>query len=205
MYVLYIWDSIFVNRFTCTILLNSICKWHHMILVSLYQTSLSMTISRIIHVAHIALFFSFEETVIFHCKYEPHILYLFLHWGIFSCFCLLTIVSSATTDFGNHVSFQIMVFSGYMPKSKITISYGTSSFYSFKNLHTVRHNCATELNWYCFPLWLYQSIFSPTMYEASLFSTPSPAFIVCWFFDDGHSDWYELIPHCTFDLYFSNS
>ena len=34
------------------------------------------------------------------------------------------------------------------------------------------------------------------MYEASLFSTPSPAFIVFRCFDDGHSDWYELIPHC---------
>ena len=78
-----------------------------------------------------------------------------------------------------------------MPKSKITISYDKSYLYSFKNLHTVRHNWATELDWYSFPLWLYQSIFSPKMYEASLFSTPSPAFIVSRFFDDGHSDWYE--------------
>ena len=29
------------------------------------------------------------------------------------------------------------------------------------------------------------------MQEGSLFSTPSPAFIVCRLFDDGHSDWYE--------------
>ena len=65
-----------------------------------------------------------------------------------------------------------------MPKSKITVLYDKSYFYSFKNFHTVRHNWATELNWYCFPLWLYPSIFSPTMFEASLFSTPSPAFIV---------------------------
>ena len=32
-------------------------------------------------------------------------------------------------------------------------------------------------------------------------STPSPAFIVCRLFDDGHSDWYGVISHCTFDLY----
>ena len=31
------------------------------------------------------------------------------------------------------------------------------------------------------------------MYEASLFSTPSPAFIVCRCFDDGHSDQSEVI------------
>ena len=37
-----------------------------------------------------------------------------------------------------------------------------------------------------------------------LFSTPSPAFIVCRFFDDGHSDWCEVTPHCSFDLHFSN-
>ena len=37
------------------------------------------------------------------------------------------------------------------------------------------------------------------MQEGSLFSTPSPAFIVCTFFDDGHSEWCEVIPHCSFD------
>ena len=31
------------------------------------------------------------------------------------------------------------------------------------------------------------------MQEGSLFSTPSPAFIVCRFFDDGHSDRCEVI------------
>ena len=28
--------------------------------------------------------------------------------------------------------------------------------------------------------------------------------IVCRFFDDGHSDWCDVIPHCSFDLHFSN-
>ena len=28
------------------------------------------------------------------------------------------------------------------------------------------------------------------------FSTPSPAFIICRLFNDGHSDWCEVIPHC---------
>ena len=30
------------------------------------------------------------------------------------------------------------------------------------------------------------------MQEGSLFSTPSPEFIVCRFFDDGYSDWCEV-------------
>ena len=43
------------------------------------------------------------------------------------------------------------------------------------------------------------------MQECSLFSTPSPAFIVCRLFDDGHSDWCEVIFHCSFHLHFSNN
>ena len=39
------------------------------------------------------------------------------------------------------------------------------------------------------------------MLECSLFSTPSPAFIVCRIFDDGHSDQCEVISHCGFDLH----
>ena len=36
------------------------------------------------------------------------------------------------------------------------------------------------------------------MQESSLFSTPSPAFVVCRFSDDVHSNWCEVIPHCSF-------
>ena len=43
------------------------------------------------------------------------------------------------------------------------------------------------------------------MRESSLFSTPSPAFIVHRLFDDGHSDQCEVISHCSFDLHFSNN
>ena len=39
---------------------------------------------------------------------------------------------------------------------------------------------------YCSPQWLYQFTFPPIVQEGSLFSTPSPVFIVCRFFDDGH-------------------
>ena len=34
---------------------------------------------------------------------------------------------------------------------------------------------------------------------------PSPAFIVCRLVDDRHSDQCEMIPHCGFDLHFSNN
>ena len=58
---------------------------------------------------------------------------------------------------------------------------------------------------YCLPQWLYQFTFPPIVQECSLFTTPSPAFIVCRLFDDGHSDWCEVISHCSFDLHFSNN
>ena len=41
----------------------------------------------------------------------------------------------------------------------------------------------------CFPQCMYQFIFPPTVYEGSLYFTPSLAFTVCWFFDDSYSDW----------------
>ena len=47
------------------------------------------------------------------------------------------------------------------------------------------------------PQWLYQFTFPPTVQKCSLFSTPSPTFIVCRFFNDGC----EVTPHCSFDLH----
>ena len=41
--------------------------------------------------------------------------------------------------------------------------------------------------------------------EGSFFSIPSPAFIVCGFFDDSHSGYCEMVSHCSFDLHFSNN
>ena len=41
--------------------------------------------------------------------------------------------------------------------------------------------------------------------EGSLFSTPSPTFIVCRLSDDGHSYWCEVISHCSFDFHSSNN
>ena len=32
---------------------------------------------------------------------------------------------------------------------------------------------------------------------------PSPAFIVCRLLDNGHSDWCEVIPHCSSDFHWS--
>ena len=36
-----------------------------------------------------------------------------------------------------------------------------------------------------------------------LFSIPSLAIVICRLFNDGHSDQYEVVPHCSFDMHFS--
>ena len=41
--------------------------------------------------------------------------------------------------------------------------------------------------------------------EGFLFSTPSPPFFICRLINDGHSDQYEVLPHCSFDLHFSDN
>ena len=96
-------------------------------------------------------------------------------------------------NIGVHITFGISFCSGYMHMSGIAGSHGGSIFSFFKEPP------------YCSPQWLYWFIFLPTVQEGSLFSTPSPAFIVYRLFDDCHSDWYETISHCSFNLHFSNN
>ena len=80
-------------------------------------------------------------------------------------------------NIGVHVSLWIMVFSGYMPSSGIAGSY-SRSIPSFFFLFLVFFKEPL----YCSPYWLYQIAFPPTVQEGSVFSTSSPAFIVCRFF-----------------------
>ena len=48
-------------------------------------------------------------------------------------------------------------------------------------------------------------IYIPTKSISSLFSIPSPAFIVCRLFDDGHSGWYKVVSRSGFDVHFSKN
>ena len=109
------------------------------------------------------------------------------------CFHVLAIVNSAAVNNWIHVSFSILVSSEYMPRNGISGSYGGFIPSFFKESP------------YLLPQWLYKFTFPSTVQEHSLFSTPYPAFIICRLFDDGHSDWCEVISHCGFDLHFSNN
>ena len=58
--------------------------------------------------------------VFFHPSVDRHL----------GCFHVLAIVNSATMNIRVHISFQIMIFSGYMLRSEIAGSYGSSIFSS---------------------------------------------------------------------------
>ena len=107
------------------------------------------------------------------------------------CFRVLAVVYSAAMNNGIHVSFSVLVFSGYMPRSGIAWLYGGFITSFLKNLHTIFHSGCVNLHSH--------------QQEHSLFSTISPEFIVCRLLGDGHSDWYKVIYHCGFDLHCSNN
>ena len=120
--------------------------------------------------------------------------YFFIHSSVdghIGCFHVLTTVNSTAVKNEIHVSFSILVSLGYMPRSGIAESHGSFSSRFLRNLYTVFHSG-------CISLHSHQQC-----KECSLFSTPSPAFIVHKLFDDGHSDQCEVMSHCSFDLRFS--
>ena len=91
------------------------------------------------------------------------------------------------------MSLSILVSSLRMPSSGIAGSYGSSISSFLRNLHTVLLSGYTSLHSY------------QQCKRGSLFSTPFPAFIVCKLFDSSHSDRHEMVPHCGFDLHFSDN
>ena len=83
----------------------------------------------------------------------------FIHRHL-GCFHVLGVVNSAAVTTGVHVSFQIIVFSRYVPRNGIAGSYGSSNFSFLKNLLTY------------YPQWQQQFTFPPTVQVVYFSSHP---------------------------------
>ena len=114
--------------------------------------------------------------------------------GHLGCLHVLAIVNSAAMNIEVHVFLSVLVSSVCMPCSGIARSYGSSISCFLPNLHAVLHSGRASLHSH-----------QQCKRVGFLFSTPSPAFIVHRLFGGRYSDQREMVPHCGFDVHFSDN
>ena len=136
-----------VERFICaTYYIPDVSEIIWYLFFSFWHTSLSMRVSSSIYVAAngIILFF-FYGWVVFHCVYIPHLPNPIICQRTFGLIHVLAIVNSAAMNMLVHV-FLRKVLSGYMPKSRISGSYGSSMYRFLRCLHTDLHSGCTSFH-----------------------------------------------------------
>ena len=128
-------------------ILDSTYKSYHMIIFSLFRTYFTcLIISRSIHVVAngIISYFLWLSSIplcvcvcVCLCVCIPHLLYSFICQWTFRLLPCLAYCNSVSMNTEVHVSFwiEVFIFSGYMPRSGITQSYGNSMFSFLRNFH----------------------------------------------------------------------
>ena len=112
--------------------------------------------------------------------------------GHLGCVQILALGKNALMDIGVCIFFWINVlgFFGYIPRSGIAGSKGSSIFHFLMKLHTVFHSGCTSLH--------SQLSLSPHPHQHLLFDHVLHLILA------SHSDRCEMISHCGFNLHFSD-
>ena len=165
-----------------------------------------------------------------HSIHVPHLLSSFICQWTFRLFPWIDYSNSVAINIGMHMSFLIIILSGYMPRNRFTEGNGNPLQCScLENPRdggawwAVISGVAQSQTWLKrlsgmvllllffwgisiqFSIMAASTYFFPINIGYSLFSTPSLAFIICRLLNNCHSDQCEVVPPWRFGFNFSNN